>query len=248
MQLSGFTGPIPRSSHSLLLGYRAFPQVNFEVLITIQADAAAGIGGHREASVGIRRIGLGLGITWPRKRKYEIPIRWPRPQVESGVARRANRSAVGSGSGRPRHRLDEAFSPLVPSHFHLACGLTLYSSAGRAAWLDSHKALHSRSRAYWRSEHPCNQPSFSWLWPRVPVVILYLCRRLVGRGVRGGDWAGFGPQQSRDRRQVDEEARIEGRTNQSRRWAREGRSRSRRGWRGSARQVKQTTPRQGQWE
>jgi hypothetical protein len=107
MQLSGFTGPIPRSSHSLLLGYRAFPQVNFEVLITIQADAAAGIGGHREASVGIRRIGLGLGITWPRKRKYEIPIRWPRPQVESGVARRANRSAVGSGSGRPRHRLDE---------------------------------------------------------------------------------------------------------------------------------------------
>lgn len=41
-----------------------------------------------------------------------------------------------------------AFSPLVPSHFHLACDLTLYSSAGRAAWLDSHKALLAQSSPF----------------------------------------------------------------------------------------------------
>jgi hypothetical protein len=109
----------------------------------------------------------------PQDEQTEAP--WVQGQADRGIAS------------------TRAFSPLVPSHFHLACGLTLYSSAGRAAWLDSHKALHLRSRAYWRSEHPCNQPLLLLVVARVPVVILYLCRRLVGRGVRGGDWAGFGP-------------------------------------------------------
>jgi hypothetical protein len=40
MQLSGFTGPSLGPATLLLPGYRAFPQVDFEVLITIQADAA----------------------------------------------------------------------------------------------------------------------------------------------------------------------------------------------------------------
>jgi hypothetical protein len=91
----------------------------------------------------------------PQDEQTEAP--WVQGQADRGIAS------------------TRAFSPLVPSHFHLACGLTLYSSAGRAAWLDSHKALHLRSRAYWRSEHPCNQPLLLLVVARVPVVILYLC-------------------------------------------------------------------------
>jgi len=158
MQLSDFTGPIPRSSHSLLLGYRAFPQVDIEVLITIQADAVAGIGGHRG------QCGDSQDRSWPRHRlAQKTQIRDTNSAAappKSRVASQDEQTEAPWVQGQADRGIasTRAFSPLVPSHFHLACDLTLYSSAGRAAWLDSHKALHLRSRAYWRSEHPCNQP------------------------------------------------------------------------------------------
>jgi len=114
----------------------------------------------------VRRIGLALSSSSivrvaPR---HERETRLWRHRKTGKTKRRGLR-----GSGRPRRRLDEAFSPWVLSHFQLACALTLSLSGPQA---QAACPLHSRSRECRRSEAPAIGPSFSWLWPRVPAVTL----------------------------------------------------------------------------